>query len=370
MAKVAIIGASELQLPLVRKASDMGLETICFAWEDGAVCKDECSTFYPVSILDKEQILAICKEENIDGIVSIASDAAVPTVTYIASHLNLTGNPYEFAEVCTNKYKMRCQLREYGVSIPLFTETDNSQFPNLENLAFPLIVKPVDRSGSRGVQKVSTFQELNKAISDACGQSFTGKAIVEEYVEGKEVSVESISWEGKHYILAVTDKVTTGAPRFVELAHHQPSGLKESLQEKIKGESIKALNALRIQNGAAHTEILVTSDERIVVVEVGARMGGDFIGSHLTPLSTGFDYMKGVLEVSLGYFNKPILKGFNYSGVYFLSQENAHLKPIISGKKEGYIVSAAITDEELRESTNSADRSGYLIYQAESKISL
>lgn len=370
MAKIAIIGASELQLPLVRKANEMGLKTICFAWEDGAVCKDECATFYPVSILDKEQILAICKKETIDGIVSIASDAAVPTVSYVAGQLNLTGNPYEFAEICTNKYKMRCQLKEDNVNIPFFIEADNNELIDLENLAFPMIVKPVDRSGSRGVQKVNTVQDLKEAVHVACEQSFTGKAIVEKFIEGREVSVESISWQGKHYILAITDKVTTGAPCFVELAHHQPSELKNSLQEKIKLESIKALNSLKIQNGAAHTEILVTSDERIVVVEVGARMGGDFIGSHLTPLSTGFDYLKGVIEISLGSFSNPILKDFNFSGVYFLSQENAHLKSIIIDEEEKYIVSAAITNEELKKSTNSADRSGYLIYQSDKRIRL
>jgi hypothetical protein len=86
MKKLAIVGAGYLQLPLVLKADEMGLETICFAWEEGAICKDYCSRYYPVSVIEKEAILNICRNEQIDGITSIASDVVVPTITYIGKN--------------------------------------------------------------------------------------------------------------------------------------------------------------------------------------------------------------------------------------------------------------------------------------------
>ena len=130
------------------------------------------------------------------------------------------------------------------------------------------------------------------------------KAIIEEFVERREISVESISFEGKHYILQITDKVTTGAPFFVELEHHQPSSLSEDIQNKVRKIVNHALDSLHIQYGACHSESKIT-EGGIFVIEIGARMGGDFIGSHLVQLSTGYNFFKGVVEVALGAFHKP-----------------------------------------------------------------
>ena len=121
MSKIAIIGASYLQRPLVEKAKEMGLRTICFAWPEGAVCKDICDTFYPVSITEKDEILRLCREEQIDGICTIASDVAAPTVAYVAEQMGLTGNSYEASLRAHDKYAMRVALSEAGVECPKFT---------------------------------------------------------------------------------------------------------------------------------------------------------------------------------------------------------------------------------------------------------
>ena len=152
MIRIAIIGASYLQLPLVKKAKEMGLETHCFAWDEGAVCKDFVDFFYPISILEKELILEVCRNKSIDGIVSIASDAAVPTVNFVANELGLISNLYSDALACTNKFEMRKRFIEYSVNCPKFLLSDG----NIGHfgLRYPVIIKPVDRSGSRGVTKV------------------------------------------------------------------------------------------------------------------------------------------------------------------------------------------------------------------------
>ena len=368
--KLAIIGASYLQLPLVKKAKEIEIDTICFAWEEGAVCKNIADKFYPLSIIEKDEILKKCQEIGIDGITTIASDTAVVTVNYVASRMGLKSNPDNYSEVTTNKYKMRQCFMDNDVPSPKFTLADDTNHYQITGFKFPLIVKPTDRSGSRGVEKVLDPIQLEQAISRAQKESFEHKAIIEEFVTGREISVESISYEGKHYILQITDKVTTGAPFFVELEHHQPSSLPENIKSRIKEIVLHALDALHIKYGASHSELKITEDGDIRVIEIGARMGGDFIGSDLVKLSTGYDFLKGVIEVALGGFHEPIITEHQFSGVYFLSKETERLKSIIENwRSHPEIVEAEITDNELRHIECSGDRSGYLIYQSkDSKV--
>lgn len=371
MKKLAIIGASYLQEPLVRKAKEMGIYTICFAWADGATCASICDKFYDISIIEKEKILLVCQQEKIDGITTIASDTAILTVNYVASQMGVISNPDKYSEICTNKYLMRQCFMENNVPSPLFTIADERDGYDINGFSLPLIVKPTDRSGSRGVEKVTHLEDLDAAVKRACHESFEHRAIIEEYISGCEISVEAISFEGHHNILQITDKVTTGAPYFVELEHHQPSSLPDEIKERVKIIVLEALDALHIQYGASHSELKITSDGTIKVIEIGARMGGDFIGSNLVQLSTGYDFVKGVIEVALGQYTPPNLSLKKNSGVYFLCKETEKLKSVIENcKLYPEIVEARITDSELRRIECSGDRSGYLIYQSFEKFNL
>lgn len=369
--KLAIIGGSYLQLPIVKKAKAMGIETYCFSWRDGAVCADVADYFYPISIIEKDEILKKCQEIGIDGITTIASDTAVVTVNYVASRMGLISNPDDYSEATTNKYLMRQCFVENDVPSPKFTLVNDNDKYNIKGFKFPLIVKPTDRSGSRGVEKVLDPVQLEEAISRARKESFEKKAIIEEFVTGREISVESISYEGKHYILQITDKVTTGAPFFVELEHHQPSSLPEDIKKRVREIVLHALDALHIQYGASHSELKITEDGDIRVIEIGARMGGDFIGSDLVRLSTGYDFLRGVIEVALGGFHEPVASERYYSGVYFLSKETERLKIVIQNwHSYPEVVEAEITDPQLRDIECSGDRSGYLIYRSNQKFAI
>lgn len=367
MKKLAILGASYLQKPLIEKAKEMGIETHCFAWDnDLAVCKNISDFFYPISVLEKEQLLVKCKEIGIDGITTIATDICVPTIAFIAENLNLISNTYKSSIIATNKAKMRLAFEDANVNSPKSICLENTKLINELNLSFPLIVKPTDRSGSRGVSKVYNEIELKNAIDRGLEESLEKKVVVEEFIEGVEVSVESISWQGKHHILTITDKVTTGEPYFVELEHHQPSLLANKIQNEIKIETINALNALEIQFGASHSEFKITPEGKVYAIEVGARMGGDFIGSDLIFLSTGYDFLNGVIEVALGEFNEPKINKNSYSGVYFLSKNSERLRCYFD-KKNNFEVKKEIFGTNLIEITNSNDRMGYLIYQSKQK---
>lgn len=359
-----------MQKPLVDRAIQLGIETHCFAWDNSeAICKNIAHHFYPISVLERELILKKCEQIKIDGITTIATDICVPTICYVAEKMNLISNSYLSGLISTNKAKMRAAFFLNNVNSPKSIAIKQFNIENFKSFEFPLIVKPTDRSGSRGVVKVSDFNELKAGIKIALEESIEKQVIVEEFIEGSEVSVESISWKGKHYILAITDKTTTGAPHFVELEHHQPSQLTENLKEKIIVETLKALDALEIKFGASHAEFKILDNGKVVAIEVGGRMGGDFIGSHLVQLSTGYDFLKGVISIALNEFEVPEIKSKNFSGVYFLSKETDYLLPYFD-KKNIFDIEKNVQKSKLSFISNSNERSGYLIYKSHQKINL
>lgn len=300
--KIAIIGANEFQNKLIIKAKEMGIETHVFAWEEGAVGKENSDFFYPISIIEKEKILEICKKIKIDGICSIASDLAMHTVNFVANELDLKGNSLECTELTTNKYKMRERLSKFNLPCPKYILVNNIEKVNLEDLSFPLIVKPTDRSGSRGIYKVNNESELEPAIKSALEESFSKEILIEEYILGDEYSVESISEKGIHKVLQITKKYTTGAPNFIERGHTEPVEIDDELYKKIEQIILKSLDVLEVSNGASHSEIKILEND-IKIVEIGARMGGDFIGSDLVKISTGIDYLELVINIALNREN-------------------------------------------------------------------
>ena len=304
MKKLVIIGANDFQNQLILKAKALGYETHVFAWEDGAVGKDTADYFYPISIIEKEKILDKCRKIMPDGVCSIASDLASITVNYVAEKLGLPCNQTKFTNIQTNKYAMRQALMDAGLPCPKFVLADeNFNLSKLDEFKFPIIVKPTDRSGSRNIMKLESTDGVMKAVEEACATSFEHKAIIEEYLDGDEYSMETVSYCGEHHYLATTKKFTTGAPHFIETGHCQPSGLSEEVLTKAKNNIMKALTALHIENSAGHSEFKVDKNGNINIIEIGARMGGDCIGSDLVYLSTGNDFMKMVMDVATG--NKP-----------------------------------------------------------------
>ena len=308
MKKIVIIGANNFQMPIIIKAKELGYQTHVFAWAEGAVGADFADYFYPISIVEKDKILDKCKEIKPDAVISVASDLATLTVNYLADKLGLIGNSLECTKLSTNKYEMRNAFLTNGVSVPKFTKvagTGKEEISKISNFSMQIFLKPTDRSGSRSINKIENWEEvesgkLKEAIENAIEVSFEKMAIIEEYIDGEEFSAESISYNGKHTLLAITRKRTTGAPHFIETGHIQPAGLDLEMVEKIKKEVFAGLNSLKITNGASHAEFKITSDGKVKIIEIGARMGGDCIGSDLVKISTGYDFLKMVIDVALG----------------------------------------------------------------------
>lgn len=371
MKTLAIIGAAYYQRPLYLKAKEMGLYVLGFAWRDGAVCAELADEYYDISVVEKEQILQICREKHIDGVCTIASDVAAPTVAYVAEQMGLIGNSYEASLRANNKYLMRQAFTKAGVPCPQYWCLTDQSLLNLTPYTshLPLIVKPSDRSGSLGVTKVEREEDLLPAIKAAQDYSFKHEAMVEQFIEGREISVEFISYKGVHYPLQITDKVTTEAPHFVELAHHQPADLTKEQHAEIYDLTKRALTALGVDNCASHSEYRITEDGKIYIMEIGARMGGDFIGAAMVKLSTGFDFVQGVIEVALGTFTAPKFGEPKCSGVLYVSEETKQLMPVLENwQNYPDLVAGEITRPGLRPIYCSADRTGYVVYQSDRRL--
>ncbi|MBO4799224.1 MAG: ATP-grasp domain-containing protein, partial [Lachnospiraceae bacterium] len=186
MKKLGIVGASYLQEPLIQRAKKKGIETHVFAWAAGDVGEKSADYFYPISTTEKEEILEKCREVGIDGICTISSDLAVIAVNYVAAHMGLVGNSPECTDRSTNKHLMRECFREHGLPSPKSILVESVSDLKGADLKYPVIVKPLDRSGSRGITKVEDFSRLEEAIDKAKDQGFEKKALVEEFISGKE----------------------------------------------------------------------------------------------------------------------------------------------------------------------------------------
>lgn len=379
MKKLMILGGSILQLPAIQKAKEMNLEVIVVDMNPDAIGFKEKGVIKEViSTIDILKVLECAKKHKIDGIMTLASDMPIRTIARVAKEMNIVGITEETALKATSKFAMREALKSNSVPIPDFIKINTEAecydgVLKLQKKGYKCIIKPVDNSGSRGISLLQDFEKATIKRAYEYGKSFSrsGELMIEEYMEGPEISVESISIDNECYIIQITDKLTTGSPYFVEMGHNQPSMLSEEIKNKIKEITKKAVKAIGIKNGPSHTEIKVTK-EGPKIVEIGARLGGDCITTHLVPLSTGVDMVECCIKLSLGEetnIHKKIDKGaairyFKTNKGKLLSIENINKALQIEGVK--HISFIKNIGDEVKEIKNSTDRIGFVISQATS----
>ena len=359
---LAIIGASYLQLPLIEKAKEMGYTTHVFAWAANDVGEKVADFFYPISITEADAITAKCREIGICGICSIATDLGNYTVNYVADKLGLPGNTMRCTRMSTNKHLMRQAFERGGDPSPKSVMVDESTDLSALRFDYPILVKPTDRSGSRGIFKLEGPDGLENAVKAAIGAGFEKKALIEEFAEGQEYSVEGISFNGVHHILAMTLKYTTGAPHFIETGHLEPAPVSEELFEKVKAVVLHALDTLEVKNSASHSEIKIDGKGNIRIIEIGSRMGGDAIGTDLVYYSTGIDFVRAVIDVACGREPdlQPVREGCPAETRFILTEEDLREFERMQAEEADRIL--RIVDDKhpdlIGKTTNSADRAG------------
>mgnify|MGYP002511613007 CR=1 FL=1 len=295
--RIVIIGSNEHQNPLILKAKEMGLETHVFSWQMGDIGEQTADFYYPISIMDKQAILEKCKMIKPQGIISMASDLAAITVGYLADELCCTANTPNTIEICTNKLLFREKMQKHGIKQPAFAAVGDI-FPEKEihALHFPIVVKPSNRSGNRGVSKANNRKEMIKALMTAKEYSFERKAIVEEYIPGEYYSCECYTENGKHTLLALTKRNCIEYQNSF-LDHERIQSKDITLNPETESAILSVLNAVNIQNGASSVEF-IKNENGIWIIEVMPSMYGDYISTDLIPLVHHFDYVRKSIEIA------------------------------------------------------------------------
>lgn len=329
--KLAIIGGGYMAKIYAENAREMGIVTYAFSLKSGVIDKKAFDYVYDVNILDKENVLQLCKQINIDGIVA-TTELTISTAAYVAEMMRLVGIPYSVAEVITDKYRNRVVTHDVANLLhPKYCEVKSYEEILELDYSYPLVLKPISKGGKRGVIVIENKDDIKKAFTYALQDS--GNAlpfIIEEYIDAEmECSVESLSYEGKHYIVQITEKVTSGPPHCVELGHHQPASLSGEMIKKVQNVISLGLSAIGIKNGPCHTEVRIKGKD-IYLVEFNARPGGDHIAFPLTELSTGYPYIKGAIRIAINEFSSVELNHDNYrcAGVMFITKQTSDLKHI------------------------------------------
>ena len=303
MKRLLMLGGGFLQKYVISKAKNLGYYVLCLDADPNAVGFAIADEHAVINIVDEEACLAYARDKQVDGVLTAATDFSVLTMSRIAEELHLPGINYQSAKVIKNKALVRKRLFEAnaddtGISYEIDSVEDIADI--LPKIKFPVMMKPVDGSGSRGASKVEKTEDFVKAAEFAMNGSITHRAVAEPFIEGKEYGVESFVDNGVIHVLGVMQKDMTLPPYYAELGHAIPSGLTPELETKVKSCVYRAIFALGVNHGSVNMDLLITNEGNVHIVDVGARMGGNLIGSHIIPMGTGIDYMGNMIRAAVG----------------------------------------------------------------------
>lgn len=310
MKKLLVLAAGILQVPIIKRAREIGYYVIAADGDPNAVGLQYADKPVVANIVNEDVMLAIAREEKIDGVIHPCSEVSMNVMGRINDEMGLTGVSRQQAITATNKHLMREAFEKAGAPSPksfCFENAEEAWECFCNELPNDAILKPSRNSGSRGIAKIckaefqssNGFQKFQELFEHSKCESRDKSVMLEQFVEGPEFSVEIIVWNSKINVLTVTDKKTTEAPYFVELGHNQPSTFPSEIVEKIKSAAVAGVKALQVNNCACHAEVKVQEGEAYIM-EIGARMGGDFISTVLTRLSTGVNMIDAAVNCALG----------------------------------------------------------------------
>ena len=299
MKSILIFGLSFLQKSLILQCRELGIKTIGIDISENPLCAEDVDAFEQVSGDNYERTIEVAKKFNVNGVICAATDKPLVMMARVAKALNLPFYSVDTAIWSTDKLLMKERFQQGGVPCAKGVVISSFEDFKREKWKFPLIVKPRDSSGSRGVIYCKDEAAVSDAIQEALMYSKKGNVLVEEFIDGPEYSIESLHYKGKTHVLQFTQKQTTSFPYNVELGHIQPADLTDKQKEEI-GEIINKIAAIfKFDNCASHTELKICSG-KIVVIETSPRLGGDFITSKLVPLSTGINMEKLLIKIAVG----------------------------------------------------------------------
>jgi len=304
--RILILGAGLMQKPVITLAKEMGLEAVVVDADPQAVCVPLADRFEKIDLKDKDALEAFARSLQNDGGLSAVMTAGTDfsaSVAWVAEKLGLPGIPYETALNASDKERMRRRFKEAGVPSPDFfivhrSDAAKDALPKLP-FPFPVVVKPVDNMGARGCRRADSEEELRTALKDALAFSRSGRAIVEEFMEGPEFSVDAIVYQGEITICGLADRHIYFPPYFIEMGHTMPTDLPKDQAEWLLSVFKAGVQALNITNGAAKGDIKLTP-RGPMIGEIAARLSGGYMSGWTYPYASGVEPTRAAISVALG----------------------------------------------------------------------
>lgn len=320
MKKILLLGGSTQQIPAIEYANMQGYYTVLCDYLADNPGQNFAKKFYCVSTTDKDAILEVAKNEKVDGVVAYASDPAAPTAAYVAEKLGLPTNPYKSVETLAFKDKFRDFLKENNFNCPKakgFSSIESAK-EEINQFTFPVMVKPIDSSGSKGVSKVENIDNFESAFTKALHNSRTKNIIIEEFIEqdheymiGGDCFVldgEVVYWG---FLNCHRDPKVNA---LVPVGKSYPLLISEDRIKQVKREIQRVVDLLHIEFGGFNVEAMIDSKERVFLIEMGPRNGGNMIPDFLKMIH-GVDLIGATVEVAMGNKNFQIEQKSN-SGFY------------------------------------------------------
>lgn len=316
---ILIFGVGSLQQSLIEHCKAQGLYTVGIDPCEDAVCRHLVDAFEVVGGQDYDNTLAVAQKYGVSGVITAATDKPLIMMARVAQAIHLPFYSVDTAVISTDKMLMKQKFIEGGVPCARGFVLDDIDKLSEYSFDYPIIVKPRDNSGSRGVIYCENEQDVRNAWNEAIPYTRKASVLVEEYIDGPEFSIESIHYNGYNEVIQFTEKRTTALPYNVELGHIQPANFTEYQKTEIRAIIHKLGLSLGFVNCFSHTELKISS-KGIKVIETSPRLGGGYITSWLSPLSTGVNLEDLLIKLSLGKLiedQEVVPKVERYSGVVF-----------------------------------------------------
>jgi biotin carboxylase len=376
---ILIFGGGENQLTLIKSAKERGYNTIVIDPNENAPGKLVADTFEIVAPKDFIGTCKVVEKYDVNGIATAQMENPLLLMAQVAEKYNFIFPSVAHIKRARNKFLMKQAFIANNVPCAkgkIFDKEQNITEEELTDYNFPLIIKPADAFSSRGVLKVNCFNELINNEFFTRSFSSDGSIIVEEFIEGKEYSIESITYNGQTHIIQYTEKIITKYPYTVEMGHIQPAELDDKQKADIDDVVKRAIDALGLDNCAAHTELMMTKTGP-KIIEIGARLGGDYISSYLTLHSTGVNMDAAVADIAMG--NKPVITKTldHWAGIFYFHLDEGNKvakvenwKDVLNFHKVVYANLLLKPGETIPALTDSAKRSGFVILESSAKEDL
>lgn len=341
MKKILLLGGSTQQIPAIEYASKQGYYTILCDYLPDNPGQHYAKKFYCVSTTDKEEILKVAIDEKVDGIVAYASDPAAPIAAYVAEHLGLPTNPYKSVEILAYKNKFREFLKENGFNCPKaksYSSLENAK-EEINQFSFPVMVKPIDSSGSKGVSKVESIEQFEGAYKRALENSRGKNIIIEEFIVQEHpymIGGDCFVLNGKVVYWGLLNcHRDSNVNALVPVGKSYPLLINESRINKLKEEIQRVIDILNIEFGGFNLEIMIDEQDRVFLIEMGPRNGGNMIPD-LLKMINGVDLIGATVETAIGNSNF-ILSFEDNEGFY--ATHNIH------SDKNGYFMDIKFKNE-------------------------